>query len=361
LSENSQKKLDFIINIVYIMAIALVVYVSFRILQLTYPFLIAFILVTIFRPLIMFIFRKFKINQKIASVTIIVLLYIGVGTLIFWLITQSVFIARDALTVFPDYYQNNIVPLFTSISSTIEELMRNIPASLAVDLDTIQSSLLSGLQNMIVSFSQSGVSIITSFINTIPSFLFSLIFTILLSLFMSFQYDKVIMFLKKQLPEKATATLTGLRSIFKNTIFKYMKAVLILMSITFIELAIGFIILGMSGAIRTAALIAIFDALPIFGTGGIMIPWILIELLQGNFSTAIGLTALYGFVTLVRNIIEPKVVGDQLGLNPIVSLMAIYIGYRFFGVIGMITFPMLAQVLLALHENGTIKLFKRSD
>ena len=97
------------------------------------------------------------------------------------------------------------------------------------------------------------------------------------------------------------------------------------------------------------------------GTGAIMIPWVIIELLQLNYRYALGLAIVYGVVTLVRNIIEPKVVGDQLGLNPIVSLMAIYLGYRLFGVIGMITFPMLMQILLALHKNGSIKIFKTID
>lgn len=361
MSENTRKKLDFIINIVYVMAVALVIYIGFKILQLAYPFVIALFLVALFRPLIMLIYRKFKVNQKIASVTIIVLLYVAVGTLIFWLITQSVFLLRDALTAFPDYYKNTIAPLLTTLSSTIDEWMSVIPSAWSVELETIQNSLMNGLQNLIVSFSEKGISVITSFINTIPSFLFSLIFTILLSLFMSFQYDAVMAFLKKQLPSGITSSLTGIKGIFKNTIFKYMKAILILMFITFVELTIGFIILGTPGALRTAALIAIFDALPIFGTGGIMIPWVLLELLQGNFSYAIGLAALYGVVTLVRNVIEPKVIGDQLGLNPIVSLMAVYIGYRLFGVIGMITFPMLAQVLLVLHENGTIKLYKGAN
>lgn len=361
MSENIRKKLDFIINIAYIMAVALVIYVGFRILQLTYPFVIAFILVALFRPLIKLIYRKFKVNQKIATVTIIVLLYVGAGTLIFWLITQSVFLLRDALTAFPDYYKDTIAPLITNLSSTMEEWMSVIPSAWSAPLETIQNSLMSGIQNLIVTFSEKGISVITSFINTIPSFLFSLIFTILLSLFMSFQYDAVMMFLKKQLPVKVSSSLAGLKDIFKNTIFKYMKAILILMTITFVELTIGFIILGTPGALRTAVLIAIFDALPVFGTGGIMIPWVIIELLQGNFSHAMGLAALYGVVTLVRNVIEPKVVGDQLGLNPIVSLMAVYIGYRLFGVIGMIAFPILAQILLVLHENGTIKLYKEPN
>ena len=107
-----------------------------------------------------------------------------------------------------------------------------------------------------------------------------------------------------------------------------------------------------------AALIALFDALPLLGTGGIMIPWVIIELLGQNYSLALGLAILYAVVTVIRNLIEPKVVGDQLGLNPVVSLVAIYLGYRVLGVIGMVLFPILVQLLILLHKHGMIRLYR---
>lgn len=360
MSENVKKKLDFIINVIYIAVAAGIIYIVFKLLGLIFPFLIALTLVTLFQPLVNFIHRKLKINQKIISVLFMALLYIGVGSLIFWLVTRVVFLLKDVFTAFPSYYQDTIVPQLTNLGAKLDELLGVIPVSWTSGMDSIQDSLINGLQNMVISISQKGISLITSFINAIPSFFVSLIFTIMLTLFISTQYDKVIEFIKNQLPEKAADTLSNVRTILKNTVFRYIKAYMILMIFTFIELTFGFLILGLPNVIGTAAGIALFDALPIFGTGGIMIPWIIIEILQANYSQAIGIAILYGVVTLIRNIIEPKIVGDQLGINPVVSLMSIYIGYRLFGVLGMIAFPMLAQILIALHQNGSIRLYRET-
>jgi len=124
-----------------------------------------------------------------------------------------------------------------------------------------------------------------------------------------------------------------------------------------VELFLGLLVLGESNAIAIALGIALFDALPFFGTGAIMVPWAALELLQGNYPLGVGLAILYAIVTLIRNIIEPKIISDKLGLNPIVSLVAIYLGFRTMGVLGMIFMPILVQILFALHQEGSFPLF----
>lgn len=358
MSESAKKKINFIINVVYAAVIAGLLYIAFRFAGLVIPFIIAITLVSLFQPLARFIHRKFHISQKVISVMAMALLYIAIGGLIFFLVTRLVFLLQNVFTVFPDYYQETVVPVLNNLTNSISKWFTIIPASWTAGIDNLPASLIDGLQNIVLSVSQKGVTAITGFINRIPSFFVSLIFTIMLSFFISLQYNDVTAFLLTQVPQKTADTIFNIKSILKNTIFKYIKAYLILMMFTFIELTFGFLVLGISNAMVTAAGIAVFDALPIFGTGGIMIPWILIELVQGNYSRVMGLAILYGIVTVIRNIIEPKVVGDQLGINPVVSLMSIYIGYRILGVIGMIVFPMLAQILLVLHEKGSIELYK---
>lgn len=358
MSDATRKKVDFIVNVVYYLTILGIAYLVFKVLGLIFPFVIAMGLVALFQPLIRLIYRKLKINQKLASVIIIALLYVGVGILIFWIVTQIIFLMKELFVEFPAYYYNSIAPTLMTIGDWLDKQFANLPATWVDGFHNIQDNLLDWLQSFVASVSQKGVSFATGFLNTIPNFFMNLIFTILLSFFISVQYDKVVGFLKNQLPEKAEGFIGDLQALMKNTIFRYGKAYLMIMCITFVELTIGFFVIGISNPVGTAAGIAIFDALPVFGTGGIMIPWIIIEFLQGNFSYAISIAVLYIIVTVVRNIIEPKIVGDQLGINPVVSLIAIYIGYKVFGAIGMITFPMLAQILLVLHQNNTIRLYK---
>lgn len=357
MSENTKKKIDMIVHVLYIAVIAGLGFIAFKCIGYIFPFLIAMALVALLQPLVKVIHHKLKINQKIVSVVIMALLYTIAGGLVFWLITSIVFLLKDVLTALPDYYQNTVVPVLNELSTKLDELFSGMSALWTSEFDTIQNSLINGVQSLIISASEKGISLFTGFINTLPQFFVSLIFTILTSFFVSTQYDKVIGFIKDQLPEKAITFSKDLISILKSTVFKYIRAIIILMIITFVELTIGLLILRIPGAVGKAAGIALFDTLPIFGTGGIMIPWIVIELLRGNYAYATGLAILYGIVTLVRNIIEPKVIGDQLGINPIVSLVAIYIGFKLFGVIGMIMFPMLAQILLVLHQKGVLKLY----
>jgi predicted PurR-regulated permease PerM len=130
------------------------------------------------------------------------------------------------------------------------------------------------------------------------------------------------------------------------------------MLITFIELSIGLLILRVNNAIPIALGIALFDIFPILGTGGIVIPWSLISLLTGNTFLGIGLLVLYAAITLVRNFIEPQIIGDQLGLNPLVAIISMYLGFVWMGVGGMILMPISVQILLTLQNKGVIRLYK---
>ena len=361
MSESTNKKIDYIVNIVFVILIAGLVFFFFKyVVGLILPFIIAFIMVSVLHPLIRWMHKQFRINQKFLSVALMLLLYAFVGSLLFWLVLQVIFLLQSALSGLPSYYAQTIAPALTSLWTFLDDFAADLPPAWVSSFETVENSLINGAQNLFISISQTGISFITRFINALPSFFITLIFTVMLSFFIGQQYDEVIAFIRDHLPPKAQEFARGLRSILKNTIFRYLRAYLILMSITFVELAVGFTVVGTPSAIGVAAGIAIFDALPVFGTGGIMIPWVIIEGIQGNLSYAFQLLIVYGIVTTVRNVIEPKVVGDQLGLNPIVSLMAVYLGYRQFGVIGMILCPIATRILLALYQNGHFGSFGRN-
>jgi predicted PurR-regulated permease PerM len=143
-----------------------------------------------------------------------------------------------------------------------------------------------------------------------------------------------------------------------DTVLRYLRGYLKIMLVTFVELSIGLTILGVSNSIATAFEIAIFDILPVFGSGGILLPWALFQLLSGNMFVGIGLVILYGAITVIRNFIEPKIIGDQLGLNPVISIISIYLGFVWIGVAGMILMPISVQIAISLHKKGIIRLYK---
>ena len=130
------------------------------------------------------------------------------------------------------------------------------------------------------------------------------------------------------------------------------------MFITFVELSIGLTLIGIKHAVAVALVASIFDILPVLGTGGVMIPWTVLAALQGNYSLAVGLLVIYIVITVIRNIIEPKIVGSQLGLHPVVTLCSMFVGVQLFGVIGLFGFPIGLSLLRYLNDHGVIKLFR---
>ena len=133
------------------------------------------------------------------------------------------------------------------------------------------------------------------------------------------------------------------------------------MFITFIELSIALSIIKIQNAVLVALLIALIDIVPILGTGTIMIPWSIIALVNGNLSMAWKTALIYIIITIVRNYIEPKIVGAGFGINPLILLLCMYVGARIFGGIGIVVLPFTIFVLKDLNDKGIIHLFKNPN
>lgn len=176
--------------------------------------------------------------------------------------------------------------------------------------------------------------------------------------FISADYPRVLAFLRAQLPERFRRRLAGLERDLKLSFGGWLRAQLILMVITFFELLLFFLLLRVRGAVLIAALTALIDALPVFGTGIVLVPWALSSLLLGESEQGIGLLICWALVSLVRSCIQAKLVGDQIGLDPIASLLAVYAGWRVCGVWGTLSFPILLVTLQQLNEKGVLRLWK---
>ena len=143
-----------------------------------------------------------------------------------------------------------------------------------------------------------------------------------------------------------------------GTLLKCLASYALILCITFAELSIGLSVLRVPNAVLIALCIAVFDILPVLGTGGIMIPWGIICLILGKWVLGFGLLVLYVIITVVRNIIEPKIVGYQVGLHPVVTLLCMLTGLQFFGLLGLFGFPITLSLLKNLNDRGLIHIFK---
>ena len=178
-----------------------------------------------------------------------------------------------------------------------------------------------------------------------------LLFAVISSFFFIIDYEGICEYAKKRLPKKAVGVMADMRDKFFVIALRYIRSYTIIMIITFGELLLGFIIIGAKNAAVYALLIAIFDVLPVVGTGAVMIPWAIFELLRGNVGYGMGLLIIWGAVTVVRNVIEPKIVGKQVGLHPLVALIAMFVGTKLFGFVGLILLPLSLSIVLSVVRD----------
>lgn len=149
----------------------------------------------------------------------------------------------------------------------------------------------------------------------------------------------------------AEKTLPALQRV-KRTFFDWLKAQFKLMSVTWLVIAAGLTVLKIPYGFLWAILVALVDAVPILGTGTILIPWAIISFLQGDSRLGGGLMAVYGIASLVRSVMEPRLVGKSLGLDPLISLVAVYIGFRLWGFIGIVLAPVSAALIKSTLGSG---------
>jgi sporulation integral membrane protein YtvI len=182
--------------------------------------------------------------------------------------------------------------------------------------------------------------------------------TMIATFFMTADFNKIRAFIKKQIPEKYKKLVGGAWSSFWITLAKMVQSYMIIMSITYVELTIGLALLRVDFPYVVAAMIAIVDILPIVGTGTILVPWSILSMIAGNLWFGLGILLVYAVITIVRNIIEPKIVGSRIGLYPLVTLMAMFLGLKLLGLLGVFLFPLTLIVLKKAQEDGLISLWK---
>jgi sporulation integral membrane protein YtvI len=191
---------------------------------------------------------------------------------------------------------------------------------------------------------------VSHFLSALPDHLLFLLTTVLSCYFAAAELPRLKSLCREQLPGARWQQLSGLVSTLKAVLGGYLRAQLKLMGLTFLILLLGFLLLRVSLPLFFALGIAVLDALPLFGTGTALLPWSLFSMISGDFHLGLGLLLLYAVCALSRNVLEPKLLGAQLGVSPLLTLLAIYVGYRVSGLSGMLLLPILTLVGAQIWE-----------
>lgn len=300
------------------------------------PFIIAFLLAKLIEAPVNFCTTRLRFPRALSSGLWTVIAFGGVGTGVYYLFYALFREMSDFLKSLP-----NTKVLISQISDYVSNMSINILDALPEGIREFALTSFESLINELLSNAKVLLTSLGSFaasaLGSVPSVLLFIIVVLAATFFLSSDYPNLRKTIFDKLPKKWSTMYSKVRVQSVKTLFSYIRALGIVWCVTFIELTIGFAILRLDYVLVLAFFISFIDVLPVFGVGTVLIPWAVVELILGNFPLAIGLAVLYGVIVVIRNLIEPKIVGSQIGLNPLVTLLSVYIGLKFFGLLGIFT------------------------
>lgn len=335
-------------------AVLLGIFIVYRMSHYLAPFIVAFAIASLIEPIILLLIKKAGLKRKIAAPIVLLLVLSALVSLLVLLISklinEIISFSYIAPKFFTDLY-NNLTVLISKGTDFYEWL----PPEISINLGSVISDLSSTFANIVKSIGKGAYATAVS----IPEAIIFTLVTIVSTYFLTSDRERIFNFFKKQLPDEWIAKIISIKNDMFSALFGYVRAQLILMSITFTELFIGFSIIHIKYALLLAFIISIIDALPILGTGGILIPWSIYSFLTGNIRLGLSLISLYAVVLIVRQLTEPKVLGHQIGIYPLLTLIAMYSGLKLIGfgglILGPITLLLLKNILSGILKNRTIK------
>jgi len=336
------KKLYFIL---YIVLVLIVVYLLFKLGIFLFPFTLALFFSIMTQPFSRFLEKKLKFSQKIATIVSIVLflvIFLGFISLSALRLSGEIY----KLSINLNKYSKEAQSLWNTAIDKVYSLLGYFPEG----FDEQVKNSINGFIRMGTSKLGSFINSLINFITSIPTIILYICITILSTFFISLDKNKIMAFLEQQFPKSWIKKVYNIKREMFNVLGSYIRAQIILMTICFFELLISFNILSflkfnLQYPLIFSIVICIIDALPILGAGAVLLPWSLISFVTGDINLGLALLVIYFLVLSVRQMLEPKLISQNLGVHPLVTLISMYSGFKFFGVIGFLIGPVVMIIL----------------
>ena len=344
---NTASKSKFIINVFYYALLAVIIYFSIKFLFVyLFPFIIGTVITILVQKPATLISKHTKIKKGVCALGLVILIYIilialislivfEVGTLIYNMAISD----NKIISQISEYVDKLIV--------SVNNLFDNIPEFISNELSNVIKNLLGTIAGIFTDFAKSIVS-------STPMFLTSSLVTIIASCYIAKDYDGFKASILSVVSKKYKTILFSVKKLFRDNVVKVISGYFKILLITFSELCVGLALLRVENFLIYAAAIAVLDLLPIFGTGTILIPWGIYSILTGNYYFGIGVIIIYAIIIIIRNVIEPKIIGKQIGLHPLIALIAVFIGLKLFGFIGIFILPFSVMLIYKLYDEGIV-------
>lgn len=334
-----------------LLATAAFIIIGWKLIGFLMPFVIGWIIAAIASPLVNWLEKKLKIVKKLGSALIVVLVLAVIVLAVYFGISRLAAELGNLAKDFPGMYaqlENGL----RQIGDTLSGVFDKLPAGVQRGWNTVVENLDQYMGSLVSAISEPTVEAAGNFAKSVPSYLISFIVAVMSAYFFIIQREEVLQWLKKVSPQAVQKRMTLVMDNLRYAVGGYFKAQFKIMGVVFLILLVGLGFLRTSYFGLAAFLISFLDFLPFFGTGTAMIPWAAYSFFMGEYEKTAALVIIYVITQAVRQLIQPKLVGDSVGLNPLVTLFLLYIGYRLSGVFGMIIAVPVGMVLINMCQAG---------
>lgn len=329
-------------------------------LKYLFPFVLGLILAVLIEPFIKFFEKKFNIKRSMLSLIILLIVFFIIGYLSVIIITQFTFELGKLIKTIPNYYHyfSNIID---KLSVYLLNFFTKTPADVLPYIKKNIHSILSTMTGILSTFYTSIMNRISMLPNLFMKIFILVILTFLFAYFISKDKDKIIYFIKKALPEPIHEKVKKVQLELFVSFIRLIKAQVTLVIISTLITITGFCIVGVDYALTLGIICGLLDLLPIVGPSLIFIPWIIFSIILRDISLAIALAIIYIIIIGSRQILQAKVIGQNLGINPLLSLISIYLGIQIFGIIGLFVGPIVVVFVRALMHSEIIPPLYKSE
>lgn len=327
-------------------AVLILLFILPKAIEILLPFLFASIIAIIISPLVNILEKRLKFPRAFATILTMIIVLALLGLLVFTVIYQGVYSLQELADKLPAMLYSDIK--FPDWIGSINDMYFNLPIEVKDFIAEVEINIKENLIQILQPATKATITFAKNIAVKLPSIFIFTIILLLSVFFISYDKNKLSYHIRKSMPEKVKVHWYAFIKSLKLACGGYIHAQLIIMTIVFTILLIGFIFLGVKTAVLFAFIIAVIDVIPILGTGTVLLPWAIISLLQTNYKLAIGLAIIYLVVLLTRQLIEPKIVGSQIGLHPLATLLSMYTGYKLIGVFGMVLGPIVTILVISL-------------
>lgn len=322
------------------------------------PFILAAVIAALVTPISDRLAKKMKISKKLTAAVLAILFFAILVSLAYFATHRLILELGeliDRMSAEPEIVSGVLESITDKISSLgsrfgfLSQLSESEAIDkLGLDLDNLVSE---AVNSIMASLTGAIPSAAAGLLAKVPEFLLFIAVLVISAFYFCTDREVISSALSSVLPDRWNASLPDIKYKISKSLRGYVKAYLLIMLMTFCEVFLGLSILGVNYAFIISLVVAFVDILPILGTGTVLIPWAIISLLMSNYKLGIGLLIIYGVITVIRQIAEPKIVGSSLGLHPLATLASIYISVRFIGFVGIFIGPVIALLICNFFKS----------